>query len=306
MVDKKNNCNTNIEGLTNIAGATIDSKANIDCNTSTMAVFEVICNTSNPGLTNNGAIEVKNLTARYGSNVVFENISFSLSAGSFTALCGPNGAGKSTLLSLMDGIIPDGLKVTGEILVNGKNVFKQKRNVIAKNISYLVQKETPVWNMKVSDFIETGLYAFNEMSKSEREKRIHFAAEKLQIEKLMDKNVFNISGGEFQKCRLARCIVQESGILLFDEPSENLDLPYQNKFLGMIKNAYQEKTVLMSIHDINMAAIFADNFILLSDGNVISGIREKIFDAALLGKAYGARVRVFYHPELKVPQVLFE
>ena len=105
------------------------------------------------------SIEVINLSAWYGNKTVFDNLNFKLESGTFTALCGKNGAGKSTLLSLLDGIVPDGMKYSGEILVNGKNVFKLKRSEIARQISYLVQSEMPVWNLIVKDFIETGLYA---------------------------------------------------------------------------------------------------------------------------------------------------
>lgn len=251
------------------------------------------------------SIEVKNLCASYGNNIVFENLSFSLQPFSFTALCGPNGAGKSTLLSLLDGIVPAGLSVSGQILVNGQNVLNMNRAQIAKNISYLVQSEKPVWNFKVSDFIETGLYAFETLSKVQRIESVSKVAALLSIENLLDKNVFNISGGEFQKCRLARCFVSNSNILLMDEPAENLDLPYQMKFLELIKRTQKNNTVLFSIHDINMAALFADNFILFSEKNVLTGNAEKIFDEAVLSKAYNAQARIFLHPEFSKPQVCF-
>lgn len=250
-------------------------------------------------------IEVKNLSASYDGKTVFENLNFTLEKGNFTALCGHNGAGKSTLLSLMDGIIPDGLKVSGEILINGKNVFALKRSQIAKQISYLVQNENPVWNLTVRDFIETGLYSFNEMSRTECDNAVLQAAKTLDIEEFLTKKIFNISGGEFQKCRLARCLVQQSSIFLFDEPAENLDLPFQIKLLKQIKETQKENAVLFSIHDINTAALFADQFILFTDKTVITGTADKIFDAAVLEKAYGSTARIYSHPEFSKPQVCF-
>lgn len=251
------------------------------------------------------AVEVKNLTASYSNRTVFENLSFSLHKGTFTALCGCNGAGKSTLLSLLDGIVPEGLKVEGEILINGKNVFKMKREETARQISYLVQRESPVWNLPVRDFIETGLYSFKKLSKSECDKAVSEAAALLNIEELLSKNIFNISGGEFQKCRLARCLVQKSSIFLFDEPAENLDLPFQVKLLNQIKETQKKNTVLFSIHDINTAALFADQFILFTEKKIITGTADRIFDAAVLEKAYGSKARIFSHPEFAKPQVCF-
>lgn len=109
-------------------------------------------------------IEVKNLCAYYGKNCVFKNVSFKIEDGSFVALCGKNGAGKSTLLSLIDGIIPEGLSIDGEIFIDGKNIFSLKRKEIAKRISFLVQNENPIWNMTVKQFVQTGLYSLDRKS----------------------------------------------------------------------------------------------------------------------------------------------
>lgn len=250
-------------------------------------------------------IEVKNLSASYSDKIVFENLNFTLQPASFTALCGRNGAGKSTLLSLLDGIIPDGLKVCGEILINGKNVFALKRSQVAKEISYLVQNENPVWNLSVRDFIETGLYSFNEMSRTECDKAVLQAAKTLNIEEFLAKKIFNISGGEFQKCRLARCLVQNSSILLFDEPAENLDLAYQSKLLQKIKETQKNNTVLFSIHDINTAALFADNYILFIEKTVVTGSASEIFTEQLLSKTFDAKVKIYSHPEFNKPQICF-
>lgn len=253
-------------------------------------------------------IQVKNLSARYGNDFVFKNISFSLKENTFTALCGKNGSGKSTLLSLLDGIIPDGLSLEGEILIDNKNVFSFKRNELAKKVSYLVQNENPVWNMSVDQFIQTGLYSFEGISQSQRDIIIDESLKKLDILFLKEKNIFNISGGEFQKCRLARCLVQKSDILLFDEPSENLDLPFQAQLMSILKNfskGLETKSVLFSIHDINMAAAFCEDFILFSKDGILVESRENIFKKEILENAFDSKVKIFIHPELNVPQVLF-
>ncbi len=112
-------------------------------------------------------IQVKNLSATYDKKSVFANLNFTLEDNSFTALCGKNGSGKSTLLSLMAGIIPAGLNYSGDILINGKNVFKMKRAEAAHNLSFLLQAENPVWNLTVRQFVETGLYSFGHLTKSQ-------------------------------------------------------------------------------------------------------------------------------------------
>ncbi|MGN0740329.1 MAG: ABC transporter ATP-binding protein [Treponema sp.] len=275
-------------------------------------------------------IEVKNFSARYPEKIIFENINFSLRDESFTALCGKNGSGKSTLLSLIDGIIPAGLKVSGDILVDGKSVFAMKRKEAVKKISYLVQKENPVWNFSVREFVETGLYSFFELSDLQKKNLTDSVLCKLGISDFAEKKIFNISGGEFQKCRIARCLVQQNDVLLFDEPVENLDLPFQIQLLKILKkiakpsfeksdgnqndnenqpqNEIQNqngKTVLFSIHDINLASLYADDFLIFSGTTVIQGTAKDVFSEEILGSAFCSNARIFLHPEFLKPQVLF-
>ena len=252
-------------------------------------------------------IEVKNLSAFYDESqkVIFDNISFSLTNDSLFALCGKNGSGKSTLLLLMAGIIPAGLKVSGDILIDGRSVFKMKRTEAAKNISLLLQNETPVWNLTVRQFVETGLYAFGKQPRGMADGAVDDVLESLGILDFADKLIFNISGGEFQKCRLARCLIQKSPAMLFDEPAENLDTPFQMHFLQKIHQLAENKTILFSIHDINTAALFATDFLLLCKGKILQAKRDEIFKPEILSDAFDAKVTVYNHPVKQIPQVLF-
>lgn len=252
-------------------------------------------------------IEVKNLSAFYDESqkVIFDNISFILTNDSLSTLCGKNGSGKSTLLLLMAGIIPAGLKVSGDILIDGRSVFKMKRTEAAKNISLLLQNETPVWNLTVRQFVETGLYAFGKQPRGMADGAVDEALASLGILDFADKLIFNISGGEFQKCRLARCLIQKSPAMLFDEPAENLDMPFQMQFLQKIHQLAENKTILFSIHDINTAALFATDFLLLCKGKILQAKRDEIFKPEILSDAFDAEVTVYNHPVQNIPQVLF-
>ena len=253
-------------------------------------------------------IEIKNLCAAYekSEKVIFDNISFKLTNDSLSALCGKNGSGKSTLLLLMAGIVPAGLKVSGDILIDGHSVFKMKREEAAKNVSLLLQNETPVWNLTVRQFVETGLYAFGKQPRDIADGAVDVALSSLGILDFADKLIFNISGGEFQKCRLARCLIQKSPAMLFDEPAENLDMPFQMQFLNKIRELSENKTILFSIHDINTAALFATDFLLLSKGKIIQAIRDEIFKPEILSEAFDTDVKIFQHPLQGIPQVLFQ
>lgn len=246
-------------------------------------------------------IEVKNLSASFGKKIIFENVNFSLKENSFTALCGKNGSGKSTLLSLMDGIIPDGLSYSGEILLDGKNVFLLKRKEIARNISYLVQKENLVWNLSVKEFLETGFYAFDEMSGAEINSTVEKTLLDFNMTGFENRKMWSLSGGEIQKCRLCRAFLQNQKILLLDEPSENLDQPFSKWMMRFVKNS--TKTSLVSIHDINMASLFADEFLLFDGPNLIAGNRDQIFTESVLSRAYESGVKIYSHPLYGVSQV---
>lgn len=255
-------------------------------------------------------IQVKNLTAynafSHKQNIIFENLNFTIQKKSFTALCGINGCGKSTLLNILDGIIPDGIFIEGEILLYGKNIFSLPRKTVAKKISYLIQQEIPVWNITVTQFLETGFYSLEELTNSQKKTKIENALNRFEIQHLAQKKIFQISGGELQKCRLARSFVQENQILLFDEPVENLDLPFQNKLLQILQSINkEEKSVLFSIHDINLASIYCDNFILFDDKKIIQGNRKQIFTKDILSSAYKSNAKIFIHPELQKEQVIF-
>ena len=253
-------------------------------------------------------IEVKNLTASYdeGRKLIFDDISFKLTNDSLCALCGKNGSGKSTLLLLLAGIVPAGLKVSGEVLIDGRSVFEMKRAEAAQNVSLLLQNETPVWNLTVRQFVETGLYSFGKQPRGVADAAVDEALSSLGILDFAEKLIFNISGGEFQKCRLARCLIQKSPAMLFDEPAENLDMPFQMQFLNKIRELAAEKTILFSIHDINTAALFANDFLLLSKGKIIQVKRDEIFKADILSEAFDSKVTIFQHPIQNIPQVLFE
>lgn len=322
-------------------------------------------------------IEVKNLNAAFGKKIIFEDAAFRINDGAvnennfsdndihtnekinssnFIALVGPNGSGKSTLLSLLDGIISDGLSVAGQISIDEKSVLeipseknvqeknkfhskKNSRSEIARKISYLIQNEHPAWNLSVKEYVKTGLYSFDELSENEKLERTESVLKLLNIEELCEKNIFNISGGEFQKVRLARTLVAGNEYLLLDEPAENLDIAFQTEFfvqlkkiagitndgkiskdaetasgkgtaneVGISKNAGRvnsTKTIIFSIHDINLAANFTDSFLLIADKKIQILNRDQLFTEKVIESAWHKKCRIFEHPVTKKPQVLF-
>ncbi|MGM0444479.1 MAG: metal ABC transporter ATP-binding protein [Fibrobacterota bacterium] len=190
-------------------------------------------------------IEVEELSAGYGQDVVLENISFSLKRGDFLAVTGPNGGGKSTLIKAIMGIIPP---MTGTVYIDP---------AIADRIGYMPQSSSA--GMKgfpatVYEIAASALWAkkglFQKLSSAERS-QIEHALGLLQIENLRDRRIDELSGGQKQRVFLARAFALEPEILVLDEPTGALDRGTRECFYETLRelNEYHGKTILMITHD---------------------------------------------------------
>lgn len=270
-------------------------------------------------------LSIQGVTASWGDDVVLKDISLSIKSGEVVCLTGPNGSGKSTLLTLLAGIKSSDLKVAFSsndktncgVFFNDKDISKLNRKEIAKHISYLVQNETSSWNYKVKDVVLTGRFCHTNASgnySADDYKIADDVMKKLGIAPLSERNVFSLSGGEFQKVRIARSLAQEADFLLLDEPVANLDFEYESELLSIIKClSHNEKTgVLVSIHDINTAARFADKIILLpkisdrKEQHFFEGSPEQVLTPEILHEVYGSNFGTFIHPEYKCVQVFIK
>ena len=256
-------------------------------------------------------LSVKNLSASYGKTKILSDVSLELKTGEFVCLCGPNGAGKSTLLSILAGLQNESLKFSAErfpcIFSDGKPVLEIEsgaRKEIAKNISFLSQNENCTWDFTVLDVVLSGRFPYTDSLGNYSKNDYDFAQKIIRdfnIEHLAQKSVFNISGGELQKTRIARSFAQDTNFLLLDEPLSSLDIVYENNLMKLLsENARsQNKGVLISVHDLNMAARYADRIILLppvfDDGmktEIISGKPEEVRTAENLHTVYGTEFSV--------------
>ena len=211
------------------------------------------------------SLQIENLTASYGKKMVLKNVSVSVPAGLLTCLCGPNGCGKSTLLSILAGVPDQNLSVfrtPGQI-----DLSKLPRKKAAQFVSFMQQNEYSTWDFTVRELVLQGRFCHTKngfYTKADEELAVQ-ALEELQISHLADRPVHSLSGGEFQKARIARAICQEPKFILLDEPAANLDFVYEPWLMKKLTALAHEKNtgILISIHDVNVAATYADNLILL-------------------------------------------
>ncbi len=267
-------------------------------------------------------VQVKELSAWYGKHQVLENISFSMKAGDFICLSGPNGCGKSTLMSLLAGLGRHKLTTTGSILLEGCHLHQLKSKQRAKIISYMSQTEANLWNFTVQDVILTGRYCHTGFTGiySQQDREIaHQAANQLQLNHLLNRKIHSLSGGEFQRVRIARSFCQQPKVLLLDEPAANLDLALRHDLLQATKELAQQQgtAVLMSIHDINLAAAFAQTLALLRPWNsfndnqtqppqLLLGSPQQVMTPENLQQVYNRNFQIFTHPIHGCPAVWVE
>lgn len=215
--------------------------------------------------------EVSNLDFMYTQNHIIKDMSLKIKKGSFTGILGPNGCGKSTLLKNMIKYLEFS---SGDIKLNNKSIIEIEQKNIAKTVGFIPQKSELKMNITVNDMIMMGRFPhlkskWSGYSKEDREIADKIIAE-LNLEKYIERTVFSLSGGEFQRVLLARALVQEPEILILDEATSNLDINYAAELMTLVKKLTLKKeiTAIAVLHDLNLASTYCTEIALLKDGKV--------------------------------------
>src|SRR5215212_846013 len=224
-------------------------------------------------------LEARNVTIAYDRRIAVEGLSLSLQPGEITAIIGPNGAGKSTLLRALNGQLP---RSSGAILLDGQSLERLNRRSISRRIAVVAQEAELRFPVTVLEFVLGGRFAWatNAGWGWETERDLRVANEVLletELAELSGRLMNELSGGERQRAVLARALATESAILLLDEPTANLDLSHQATLLALVRNRCDnnEAAALIVTHDINLAAQFADNIVLMKQGKTVHSGRPQ-------------------------------
>lgn len=213
---------------------------------------------------------VEGLSFYYDSRLILDEITLTIDPGEVVTLIGPNGSGKSTFLRCLARIL---LPVQGAIYLDGRNIAGLSGRELATRLGYVPQEGAKVFPLTVYEAILLGRRPYITWAVGQRDRQVvdeilHF----LQLEGLAGKTLANLSGGEKQRVMLARALAQEPKVVLLDEPTSNLDIRYQLEVLGILKFLAREKkmTVLMVLHDLNLAARFSQKMVLLHRGRIFA------------------------------------
>jgi iron complex transport system ATP-binding protein len=253
-------------------------------------------------------LKLQNLSVSYGPRRVLHEISLNVQSGEVLALIGPNGAGKSTLIRAASGVIP----YTGHVRTNGDDFASLSSLQRARYIATVPQAVAlppayTVWETVL--FGRTPYLGFLGQPSKRDEEIARQALGRVSAFPLADRRVGELSGGEQQRVLLARALCQSTPILLLDEPTAHLDLQYQVGLLELVNElAHKDKlAVLVALHDLNLAAHYADRIALMVAGSIKAiGSAKEVLQPQLIQEAYCLPVQVVKHPFLDIPLVLPE
>ncbi len=233
-------------------------------------------------------LRVSNLSYSYGRNKVLDNISFSLNKGDHLNIIGTNGSGKSTLLKCLYGF----LNYRGSIKIDDTEVSEMKNEVLSSKITVLHQEINTYFNYKVVDVIKFGRYVHDKWKLSLKNK--DELLWRLGISHLENKYMDELSGGERQRVFIARVLAQDTDIILFDEPSNNLDMKYQIYMIENISKWFEGKILISIFHDLNLVNNLDCNIMMLKDSKVYRyGKIDEVFNKFNLQDLYEMDVEKF-------------
>jgi len=244
-------------------------------------------------------LKVEKLSVSYGQRRVLHNVSLQVNSGEVTALIGPNGAGKSTLVRAVSGVIPlDG----GTIRTNGDNLAVMPPMQRARYLAVVPQAVSlppafTVWETVLMG--RTPYLNFLGQTSASDEDVVRRALQRVEALDLAERRVGELSGGEQQRVLLARALAQSTPILLLDEPTAHLDLQHQVSLMETVRQlAHRDGlAVLIALHDLNLAARYADRVALLVQGEIKAmGTPRQVLTSALISAAYHLPVQVVPHP----------
>ena len=252
------------------------------------------------------AITASNLTHSFGHRQVLKHLSFSVDKGEFFIIIGPNGSGKTTLMKLLAGI----LKLQkGQITIQGRVNRSYTPKELARAVAFVPQRLPVDLPFTVGQAVLLGRAPYQGALGFESEKDLEIARKAMEfteVAHLDDLNIGQLSGGEQQRVFIARAICQEPEIMLLDEPTAALDLAHQIKLMDLMEKLKQEKaiTVIMVSHDVNLAAMYSDQVLLLKDGKALRiGLPSDVLTFRKLEQAYGCRLLVDRSPLGEFPRI---
>ncbi|MDI6941989.1 ABC transporter ATP-binding protein [Microbacterium barkeri] len=252
-------------------------------------------------------LEAQSLVAGYGGRTIVDGVDLVVPAGGISVIVGANACGKSTLLKTISRLIP---ARSGGVVLDGRRIDEVPTKQLARTLGLLPQQPIAPEGIAVADLVGRGRHPHQKLFRSwtaEDERAVAEALEATGIADLADRSVDELSGGQRQRVWIAMALAQETGILLLDEPTTFLDVTHQIEVLDLLTDLNRRRgtTIVMVLHDINLAARYADHLFALRAGRLIaSGAPGDVVTSELISDVFDLDALVITDPVSGTPLVL--
>ena len=244
------------------------------------------------------SLELKNLNIGYGAKQIVQNVNTTLCEGDLVGIIGCNGAGKSTLLKSIRGLLP---LQSGEVLYYGKKIQDYKEKELALMVAYLQQQISISFGYTCLEMVLAGRYPHKKWWQEEDATDEELAKSCLEYTgtlDLADRQFNELSGGQKQRVLVAKILAQQTPIIFLDEPTTGLDMVYQEEIFRFARAlAEKGRTVLMVVHELNLAAKYCSKVLLLGRKTILAqGSPKDVFTEENLSEAYHCQIKVAKNP----------
>jgi iron complex transport system ATP-binding protein len=237
-------------------------------------------------------INVDNVSFSYNEKVqIIRDVTTEIEDKKITTILGHNGCGKTTLLKLIAHLIRP---QAGSISLDGKDVSEFSNKNLAKRIALLAQKDYSS-DITVEQLVSFGRYPYQRygMGLSQKDKdRVDYALREIHIEQFRNNSILHLSGGQKQKVYIALALAQDTDIIILDEPTTYLDINVRFEIMDLVKRLNQSgKTIVMVLHDLDLALEYSDNIILMDQGRiVIQGPKQEVIESKMIEKIFNVEL----------------
>ncbi|MGX7024846.1 ABC transporter ATP-binding protein [Vagococcus hydrophili] len=252
-------------------------------------------------------IETEKLTIAYDEHVIVDSLDLAIPEGKITSIIGPNGCGKSTILKTIGRILK---RKSGHVLLDGADIAKITTKEIAKKMAILPQTPTAPSGLTVQELVSYGRFphqkGFGKLN-DEDKKIVDWAIEVTKLTDYRYREIDNLSGGQRQRVWIAMALAQQTELILLDEPTTYLDMAHQLEVLELLKdlNKQQGCTIVMVLHDLNLASRFSDYLVAVNEGEVkAKGNAKEVIKAEVLKNVFQIEATIVEEPVSERPVCL--
>ncbi len=252
-------------------------------------------------------IAVEDLVVRYpgAAEPALDGVTLRAKQGALTALVGPNGSGKSTLVRAMLGRVP---VERGSVLVDGQDALALSRRAFARRVAVVTQRDEPAFPLLGREYVALGRFAHSSLFRASDpdDAAVDAAAKRAEVTAFLDRRTDQLSGGEWQRLRIARALAQGGEALVLDEPTTFLDIGHEMGLFELLADlARGGLAVLLVSHQLNLVARFAEHVVLLHHGRVVAaGTPAAVMQAPVLESVYEWPLVVAHNPAVGAPMLV--